>query len=94
MSQQVANYEWVSARGIQPALEPVAQIMETKIFQARVTDCASEGGFELADHAFSAPTGEKEFLCCGVGNLNLRYPSRLGSQRNSTRFSVFTLLDY
>jgi hypothetical protein len=57
MSQQVSDCERVSARGIQPARERVPQIMETEIFQARVTDCASKGGFELADHAASAPTG-------------------------------------
>ena len=68
--------------------------METEVLPARVTDCAGEGGFELADHASSAPTSEKEFLCCSVCNLNLRYPSRLGGQRNSTRLSVFTLRDY
>ena len=62
MSQQVADCVWVSARGIQPARERVPQIMETEILQACVTDCAGEGGFELADHASSAPTGEKEFF--------------------------------
>ncbi len=38
MSQQVADRERISARGIQPARERVTQIMETEIFQARVTD--------------------------------------------------------
>ena len=79
MSQQVADRERVSARGIQPTRERVPQIMETEIFQARVTDCASKGGFELADLAASAPTGEKEFLCCGVRNLKFCYPPRLRS---------------
>ena len=60
MAQQVADYEWVNARGIQPARERVPQVMETEVFQACVTDCAGEGGFEFADHSASAPTREKE----------------------------------